>query len=125
MRPAATSPARYFTEHAEREPTALDRLEHRLGGHRLADRDRREMVELHPVADGRVTRRDVAVDRGDRRPLGEQHHVRSGEHRHRAGALRDRGVGVGDDMGHGSGETGVERHRRTIRNPHPTPRPRR
>ena len=120
MRPAATSPDAVLHRHAEREAASLDRLEHGLGRDRLADRDRREVVELHAVADGRVTGRHVALDRGHRGPFGEEHHVRGGEHGHRAGALRERGVGVGDDVGHGSGETGVERHRRTIRNPHPT-----
>ena len=108
--------------HPEREPPALDRLEHGLGEHLVADRDRREVVELHPVADGRVAGRDVPVDRGHGGPFGEQHDARGRQDRDVAAAQRERGVAVADDVSHGSDESGFQRHGRTIRNPHPTAR---
>ena len=79
------------------------------------------MVELDPVADGRVARRARAPRPRPRRPA-------------RRGATTCGVASTGTSpvpcasavsasvttWRHGSGETGVERHRRTIRNPRPT-----
>ena len=54
MRPGGDEPVAVLHRDPEREPAALDRLEDGLGVHLVADRDRREVVELDPVADGRL-----------------------------------------------------------------------
>ena len=103
--------------HAEGESSALDRFEHRIGGHHFTDTNRRQVVELHSVANRGVTSGYVTVDGNHRSLFGEQHDVRRRQDRDRTGPLGERGVGVDDGMSHSSGQTGVERHGRTIRNP--------
>ena len=87
MRPAATRPARPFTEtrNVRRRPSIVSSTA--SAGDLLADGHRREVIELHPVSDGGVARGNVAVHRGDRRLLGQPHDRRGRDHRDRAGAL--------------------------------------
>ena len=102
---------------AEGESSALDRFEHRIGGHDFTDTNRRQVVKLHAVANRGVTSGYVTVD-GDHGSLfGQQNDVRSREDGDRTGPLGERSIGVDDGMSHSSGQTGVERHGRTIRNP--------
>ena len=106
-----------FHRHAEGESAALDLLEHGIGGHHFTDANRCQVVELYAIANRGVTGGYMTVD-GDHRSLfGEQHHVRSRQDRDRTGPLGERSIGVDDGMSHSSGQTGVERHGRTIRNP--------
>ena len=94
----------------EREPPALDRLEDGLGLDLVADRHRRQVVDLDAVADRRRPLRQLTLDRPHGRLLDERDQARGREHGDVAGAQRDRGVGLTDDERDDGAQAGLQPH---------------
>ena len=73
------------------------------------------MVELHPHADRGVSLGYPPVDSQQRGLLAQRDQARRGQHRHLAGAERERRVVVADVERDGRGQAGFQGHPGTVR----------
>src|SRR2546423_8693648 len=100
--------------HSEGQPPALHGLEHRLRLHMASDRGRREVVELHAVADGRGAVLETVTDGEDGGRLGQTDDAPGRQDGHAAALDRGRGVVLRDDHLDDSHESWLQRHRRRV-----------
>ena len=95
--PRADLAGRVAYDDPEREPSPVDGDEFCLRRHLVPDRCGPRVIELDPRAHGRRPCRQMCVDSGARRLLGEGYRTRRPEHIHRSRSERDGRVGSADD----------------------------